>query len=387
MIKRYFLILLIFMLILSSCTVPISQQPLGAPTAPAGSSLTPPAPTAIKPTQPIPTPGFPTPFSIPVTWSALHLAGKLIYVVNTSDGYNNFMDVQSLDLGTGAVTTLFQSVPDGYIDSAVVSPDLKQIIISYAPPYLQQGTLFNPLALFSMPVDGSQPPQQLFPLPLKNDQEIEPVWSPDGKSIYFVLVNNGVPPAEPNQHYPIYQIYRVAYPDGQPEKILEKAYWPRPSADGSQLVYVSENPDDMTNQLFVANSDGSNPHQIMLSGAYVPRIIDAPMFLPDGKTILFSAPTPPQSSAIPWLGWLFGARPASAHTLSSEWWSVPVSGGAITQLTHIQTPGLYASISPDNRTIVSFSTNRIFVMNPDGTDLTMLISDTGGNMGTVNWIP
>jgi len=114
---------------------------------------------------------------------------------------------------------------------------------------------------------------------------------------------------------------------------------------------------------------------------------DAPMFLPDGKNILFSAPSPPQSSVIPWLDWLFGARSASAHTLSSEWWSVSVSGGAITQLTHIQTPGLYASISPDNRTIVSFSTNRIFVMNPDGTDLTMLISDTGGNMGTVNWIP
>ena len=379
--KRYLLFFpLILVFLFNGCTVTTGPQVV--------STLPPPVHTTdTNATQPVTASGLPTPHNISVTWSDLKLTGKLIYTVNTSDGYNNFMAVQALDLSTGYVTTIFQSVPDGYIDSAVVSPDHRQIVMSYAPPDLVQGAIFNPLALFSMPVDGSQPPHQLFPLPLKNDQEIEPVWSPDGKTIYFVLVNNGVPPAEPNQHYPIYQIYRVAYPDGQPEKILDKAYWPRPSADGSQLVYVSENPDDMTNQLFVANNNGRNAHQIVLSGDNVPKIIDAPMFLPDGKNILFSAPSPPQSSVIPWLDWLFGARPASAHTLSSEWWSVSVSGGAITQLTHIQTPGLYASISPDNRTIVSFSTNRIFVMNPDGSELTLLLSDTGGNMGTVNWIP
>ena len=297
------------------------------------------------------------------------------------------MDVQRLDLGTGGITTIFQSVPDGYIDSAVVSPDHKQIVMAYAAPVLKQGAFFYPAALFSMPVDGSQPPQKLISPPLKDDQYIEPVWSPDGRTLYFVLVNNGAPPAEPSQQYPIEQVFRMAYPDGQPEMILDKAYWPRVSADGSQLVYVSENPEDGTNKLFVANNDGSNPRQIMLSGANVPKIIDAPMFLPDGKTILFSAPTPAQSSTAPWLAWLFGASPASAHNVESEWWSVPVGGGSITQLTHIQTPGLYGSFSPDNRMIASFSTNRIFAMNPDGTNLTMLLSDTGGNLGTVNWIP
>ena len=167
--------------------------------------------------------------------------------------------------------------------------------MAYNPPGSQPGATFTPLALFSLPMDRSQPPQQLFPLPLKDDQEFEPVWSPDGNYLYFVLVNNAVPPDEPNQHFPIDQIYRAAYPDGQPEKILDKAYWPRLSADGSRLVYVSENPDDGTNKLFVANTDGSNPQQIALSGVDVPNIIDAPIFSPDGKTILFSAPTPVQS--------------------------------------------------------------------------------------------
>ena len=77
----------------------------------------------------------------------------------------------------------------------------------------------------------------------------------------------------------------------------------------------------------------------------------------------------------------------SAHNIPSEWWSVPVGGGPVSQLTHIQAPVLYASISPDNRYIASFSVEGVFVMKPDGTNLTMMVDNIGGNLGTVNWIP
>ncbi len=385
--KSLLIYLLGFGLILCSCTVSVSQQPSVTPSLQAAVTLASPVSTEVNATQPENAPGFPTPYTIPVIWSNLNLTGKLIFPASMSDGVNNFMVIQELDLVTGGIQTVFQSVPDGWIDSAVVSPDYKQVVMAYSTPALQQGTNFTPLALFTIPMDGSQPPQQLFPLPLKDDQEFEPVWSPDGKYLFFVLANNGLPPEEPNQRYPIFQIYRAAYPDGQPEKLLDKAYWPRLSADGSRLIYVSENPDDGTNKLFVANNDGSNPQQIVFTGANAPTIIDAPMFLPDGKSILFSAPTPVQSSTSLWLDWLLGVSVASAHNIPSEWWTVPVGGGSVTQLTQIQAASLYASISPDNRYIASFSGNGIFVMNPDGTNLTMIISNNGGNAGTVNWIP
>ncbi len=273
-------------LLIGGCTINISQQTnIGASTPPAviGSTM----PTMIS----------------EGAWANLNLTGKLIFVVETSDATNVFMEVEELDLRSGSTSVILKADQYGYIDSAVVSPDHKQIVMSYSPPSLQQGANFTPQALFILPIDGSQPPQQLFPLPLKDDQEFEPVWSPDGKYIYFVLANYGLPPEEPNQHYPIDQIYRAAYPGGQPEKILDKAYWPRLSADGSSLIYVSENPDDGTNKLFVANTDGSNPRQIVLSGANAPNIIDAPMFLPDGKTILFSAPSPRSLRRPPgWIG-------------------------------------------------------------------------------------
>ncbi len=241
--------------------------------------------------------------------------------------------------------------------------------------------------LYSLPLDGSSPPEQIFAPPSQSDQYLQPVWSPDGKYIYFVHTNYALPRKDPNQHYPIFEIYRMAAPAGPLEKIVENAYWPRLSANSSRLVYVTQNPDDGTNKLFVANADGSNPQEVVLSGPSIPTIIDAPVFLPDGSTILFSAPVPAQSSVPSWLDRLFGVIVASAHSVPSEWWSVPVEDGVPTQLTHIQAPGLYASISPDTQHIASFSGNGVFVMNPDGTGLTMLVSDVGGIPGTVNWIP
>ncbi len=385
--KKYLLMPpLVFAIILSGCAISINQQPTSSSSPHSENALSTTESTDAIGTQQVTSSALPTPYTIPVTWSNLNLDGKLIYVVSTATLSDTYA-IQQLDLITGGIRTLFQSEPNGYIDGAVVSPDYKQIIMAYSTPALQQGANFKPLALFTFPMDGSQPPRQLFPLPLKDDQEFEPVWSPDGKYIYFVLANYGLPPEEPSQHFPIFQIYRATYPDGQAEKLLDKAYWPRLSPDGSRLVYVSENPDDGTNKLFVANKDGSNPQQIVFTGANAPTIIDAPMILPDGESILFSAPTPIQSSISPWFDWLMGVTLASAHNIASEWWTVPIGGGPVTQLTQIQAPGLYASMSPDNRHIASFSGAGVFVMKPDGTELTMIITNTGGNMGTVNWIP
>ena len=53
----------------------------------------------------------------------------------------------------------------------------------------------------------------------------------------------------------------------------------------------------------------------------------------------------------------------------------------------IRTTGLFASISPDKRFIASYSGNGLFVMNPDGTNSTVLIPDMGGIAGSVSWVP
>ena len=236
-----------------------------------------------------------------------------------------------------------------------------------------------------MPLDGSTQPQLLVLPPTIYDQYIQAEWSPDGKYIYYVHNNYQNQPV--TQHYPTYEIWRMAYPNGQPEKIADEAFWPRLSSEGSHLAYVSMDPANGTNQLFLANPDGSNAQEVARSGPWTPNIIDAPIFSPDGQLILYSAVSPTQSYKPNWVEKLLGIQVAEAHTVPSDWWSVPLTGGAVTQLTHIRAPGLFASISPDKKYIVSYSTNGLFVMSPDGTGLTMLIPDMGGVYGTVDWIP
>ena len=347
-------------LFIAGCTVNMSQPAVTITTAP-----------LVAAGQDLPA------MQVPVTWSGLNLGGSLVYLVGAQQGNNPTVTLESLDLASGVITPIFTTPAGGWIYAAAVSPDKQQIVLSYAAPT-------NFPALYTIPLDGSNAPQLLFPPPSKDDQYTEPAWSPDGKFVYFVHVNFSLQTGK--QKFPDFEIERMAYPGGAPERLLTNAYWPRLSPDGSQLIYVSQDPNDGTNRLFVAAANGSNPRQVKLSGPAVPTIIDAPLFLPDGRTILFSAPAPALSFAPNWLDWLLGLQSASAHNVISEWWSVPAAGGIPTQLTHIQAPGLYASISPDGQWLASFSANGLFVMHPDGSRLTEIVTDVGGVAGTVNWI-
>jgi hypothetical protein len=180
----------------------------------------------------------------------------------------------------------------------------------------------------------------------------------------------------------------MAFPDGPAEKIAEKAYWPRLSPDSSQIAYVSVDLFSLWNKLYVADADGSNAREVVLTSPLPPDIKDAPIFSPDRQSILFSAPVPVQSYRPNRLDKLLGVRIAKAHSnVTSDWWSVPVTGGAITQMTNIQSSDLFASYAPDNKHIASHSSDGIFVMNPDGSEITILIPNLQAVHGTVRWIP
>jgi len=321
---------------------------------------------------------------IPVTWGDLKLTGRLVYINGTMTGDAFSLQIQVLDLVTGEVTTIFEAPKYSWIYYITVSPDARQLVMSYSPPPGDQPVDQD---LYSMPIDGSQAPQLLFTPPTKEDDYVEVEWSPDGKYVYFTYVNFQIPP-EPGQIYPLYEIYRMTLPDGEPEKVAEKAYWPRLSPDSSQITYISVDLFARDNKLFVADADGNHAHEVVLKGPQIPDIQDAPIFAPDGQSILFSAPVPAQAYQPNWFDKLTGVIVAKAHSnVASDWWSVPVAGGEITQLTNIQTAGLFASFAPDGQHLASYSLSGIFVMKPDGTELTMLTQNPQAVPGTVTWIP
>jgi WD40 repeat protein len=359
------------------CSIDISQPPIPTPF----SDVTSASPTF----SPDVSPGNATPSAItttvPITWSALNLTGSLVYISPPSAGdVSFFISIERLDLTTGEITPIFTTSGDDWIYYVTISPDAGQLVMSYIPP--SQGTSLPSRALYIMSLDGTTPPQPLFPPPTLDDHYVQAEWSPDGKYIYYAHYNSNDPfDAQLN---PAYDIFRMSYPDGQPEKIADHAFWPRISSDSTRLVYVSLDPVTGSNELVIANADGSNAQ--VISGSSIPDLIDAPIFSPDGQSILFSAPPPPQAYQPNWFDKLLGVQVAKAHSIPSDWWSVPITGGVPARLTQIQTINLFASISPDQKYIASLSGEGLFVMDLDGSNLTRLLLDPGVS-GTVSWIP
>ncbi len=361
--------------LLALCGCSINTLPSNIPTA-----------APIVPSQSINTPSsgtnggtssLPGGTTIPITWGNLDLNGKLVYTTAVIQNNQLLVNVQVLDLTTGAIKTIFQTPNGAWVDAVTVSPDNTQLILSYTPPV--GAPFYGGIdTLYIMPLDGSQTPQLLLTPPPTNEGYFEPDWSPDGKYVYFAHFDYSSPTN--------YQLMRVAYPNGEAEKVVDKAFWPRISNDGTSLVYTST--ETGVNTLFVSKADGSGAHQVTLTGTYIPSVIDSPMFLADDGSILFSAPAFGLSFTPSWFDRLFGITEAFADgTIVSDWWSVPLAGGIPKRLTHLQSLGLFARFSPDKKHIASYCADGIFIMNPDGTGVTQVINYTGGQPGTVNWIP
>lgn len=364
-----------------SCSVNISQPSALTP-APSVTTILPAIPstaltegsTTQQSTNTIPSLPITT---IPVTWADLNLSGKLVYTTAVFQGQSILINIQSLDLTTGVVTTIYQAPNGGWIDAVAVSPDNQQLILSYATPLNVSGG--GKKALYRMPLDGAELPQLLFTPASSNDQYSQPEWSPDGKYVYFTHISD----LTAN-----FEVWRVPYPNGELEKLADNASWPRVSGDGTHLVYVWIDSGTRVNRLFLANADGSDVHNIPLTGPSVPIIIDAPMFSADNQSIYFSAPYFGQSSAPGLVRVRFDHTSISVNgSIPSDWWLVPVAGGEPNQLTNIRSLSLFGNLSPDKEHIAIYSADGIFVMNPDGSELTGLVDDVGQISGTVSWIP
>jgi len=378
--KNVFVIwILVFGLILSGCAIEVDQPSVRTP-VPTFET----APILSPSTESAPQTNVVTTTQIPVTWTDLNLTGRLVYINGISVDNIFQLQVQVLDLVTGEIATIFDAPKYSWIYYISVSPDHTQLLMSYNPP---PGD--NPVDqdIYVIPLDGSQPPQRLFTPPTLEDDYIEVEWSPDSKYIYVTQVNYHIPQVE-GQIYPPYTIYRKALPYGVLELISEKAYWPRVSPDSSRLTYVTVDLFSSGNKLFVADADGSNAKEVVITGPRIPDIKDAPLFSADGQFLIFSANIPTQSYQPNWLDRILGVSVAKAHSnVPSDWWTIAVDGGEMTPLTNIQSRGLFGSLSPDNQYLASYSLDGIFVMKTDGTQLTNLVPNPLSVPGTVSWIP
>ena len=357
---------LLLLMLLAACSIEVSDT-----TPAAQSDVTPgpiPAFTLRAPTAAAHQQRTPPP------WANLKLSGHLIYVQIPRQ-------IVKLDLVSGQQTILFEAPGNGFVSAAQVSPDGKWIVMAYAPPKDPSLQSIN-ADLYVLPAAGSTAPQVLLQRADSKEDYFNPVWSADGKYVYY---SHLMPDLGGDRKYTNfkYDLERVAYPGGQPQKLIDNAFWPRLSPDGSKLAYVSFVPSTNSNDLYIADADGSDSKLVMPAGAFF--AVDAPLFSRDGQTILFSAVGEPQVSSLSWLDQLMGVQVAEAHTVPSDWWRVSINGGKPEQLTHVNDTGMYADFASDGQHVAFVSLSGVFVMKPDGSNLTQLVKDAVG--GTVSWTP
>jgi Tol biopolymer transport system component len=339
--------LLLLALLPAACSIDLSEHP----------------PTATAPTV--------TPARHETT---IRLAGHLIFI-------QSHADLVQLDLPSSQTSTLFHAPDNAWLAAAAVSPDGKQIVVAYAPAPkdpLQQ-IAYTDLDILS--ADGSDAPRVLVQRTDPKEEFAFPQWSADGRFIYYA---HTIPATTGLVVQYTYTIERVAYPQGQPQKLIENAIWPRLSPDGKKLAYVSFNPQTGDNNLYVADADGTHAQLVVPAGTFY--TVDAPLFSRDSQVVVFSAVGGPASSQRWSDQFISTMRPnALKHNIPSDWWRVDLATGKIKSLTRIGDTGLYGDFSPDGQHIAFVAVTGLYLMNPDGSNLTQIMNY--GPEGTVSWIP
>lgn len=385
---------LVCLVLVSACTALATQGPPAL--SPGGGST--PSPSKMSATressaaeETTPAEVTPTPFTVvraPFPWEGLGISGSIAFISYNFDELAPVPYMVHLDLNDGRVVTDWRPPDNAWLANMALSPDGKQLAIAYAPPPADGSPQPGYTGLYLLPgtclTDGclDAEPQPLF-AQQGVETSITPVWSPDGKYIYFAHI--ATPPGSAGVEF---DLERIPAAGGAPEKLIANAIWPRPSPDGSKLAYVAYDPPNGVNDLYLAAPDGTQAAPLIPMGTFVS--VDAPLFTPDGSTIYFSATgvgplnTAPGSQSLSFWDKLTGVVVAEANGAPSEWWRMPLAGGQPSRLTQIATAGLSGGFSPDGQWLAFISYRGVGLYGVASQRVTWLVPLT--TLGDVIWM-
>jgi Tol biopolymer transport system component len=369
---RTFILMLAAVSVLAACSIEISDVTPLAPTT---------RPQATSAAEMTEAPELTATLALtatprPPAWADLNLTGSLVYSQGT-------LGLMSLDLETGEKIALLQSDEKIWLSAAATSPDGQTIALAYSPPPTGQDVQLGYTGLYGIPADGSA----TSPTPIlerTNPQEsyFSPEWTPDGKYLYYAHFVPIFDEAAGNSFK--YTIERIPYPPqaSAPEIIVEDAIWPKVSPDGNTIAFLKFDTVAYTQELYLSDIDGGNPTPLLPAGEF--PSVDAQFFSPDGKTIIFNAVGEGQAPALSFIDQLMGIQAADAHNVPSDWWSVTLGANEPpVRLTQLYDTGMYGDYSADGNWVAFIAASGIYVMKPDGTEVTPLIPIDA--LGTLEW--
>ena len=240
---------------------------------------------------------------------------------------NRIINIYVFDTTTGRITN-FTNYASLNLDIQW-SPDGKKIAFT--------STRNDGAGIYVMNTDGGQATWLA--------EHREPRWSPDGKRIAFV------------RDYGSYDEVYVMNADGSQQIRLTNnstskyhLVW---SPDGKQIAFNS-----YPGGIYVMNSDGSQ--QTNLTDH--PSDDGDPAWSPDGKHILF----------------------LSTRDDTLGIYKMKVDGSQVTKLTSVSHFNGFFAWSPDSRQIVIACTDKVYIMNADGTQLRPLVNERSNHL---SWSP
>lgn len=319
--------------------------------------------------------------SVPTTWAGLGLTGRLL-IAQINSG------VWTLDLTTGEIRDVYvpQDLSLEWVSAAAVAPNGRDVVLAYAPRPKQGEVQFGYTELWLTRLDGSLQPRPLIQRQDPGESFFTPTWTPDGANIVYAhLTRSAATTADATSVTFGYQIEQRPATTGEAAQLIADAYWPALSPDGERMAYVAFSFQNAADSgLYVTGVNGEGPTRLPAADTFA--AVDAPLFV-GADTLIFGAPSSEASQAPTPLhmNW-FDAPPASAHTVPSDWWRVDLaSPGQAQQLTHVGQTGLIGDVAPQGDWVAFMSDAGVFVMRPDGSQLTQII-DLGG-MGSLEWLP
>lgn len=282
------------------------------------------------------------------------------------------------DFADGSSQTLFEVPLNAWLSHMAVSPDGSQIALTYAPSPGENEIQFGYSSLYLLLADGQSEPRLLIERTAEQEVFFNPTWSPDGQQLYY----SHVFPLDEEVFSFSTTLERLDLATGEVAMVAENGIWPRISPDGRSLAYVHIDQDSLLAELIVAELDGSNPTVMVPRDRFT--TLDAPFFSADGQWLYFSAVAEQPSSAT-WWEQLLGIEVASAHSLPSRWWRLPVTGGEPEAVTTEAQVGQYGVVSPDGRSLAFSAQSGIYLMQPDGSDLVQLLDLSAAD--SLSWTP
>ncbi|WP_420630589.1 hypothetical protein [Candidatus Leptofilum sp.] len=282
------------------------------------------------------------------------------------------------DVATGDVESLFEVPQNAWLSHMAASPDGSQIAMTYAPSPGENEIQFGYSSLYLLLADGRSEPRLLIKRTAEQEVFFNPAWSPDGEWLYY----SHVKPLDEDAFTFTTTLERVELATGMVEPLAENGIWPRVSPDGRFLAYVNIDLDSLAAELILAETDGSNLTVLVPRDCFV--TLDSPFFSANGEWLYFSA-VAEQASSATWWEQLLGIEVAAAHNLPSRWWRVPVSSGEPEPITSEARVGQYGSLSPDGRTIAFATQSGLYLMQPDGSEVRLLLEQSASD--SLSWTP